>query len=125
MDLGEIIKRLDAETLVPPQADHPSRIHDVCAADLLSDILATDKHDFLILTGLVTSQVVRVAEATDALGIVIVRDKKPPQTTIDAARGAGIPLWRSPFQLFESCVALAPLVLEKQKREQTNNIKGE
>lgn len=113
MELNDIIQSLRAEELVPAGADHPGKVHDICAADLLSDILATTKHDFVILTGLVTPQVIRVAEAVDALGVVIVRGKTPPQTTLDAARDEGIPVWRSPLQMFESCAVLAPLVADR------------
>lgn len=113
MELQEIIDRLKAEPLVPLPAGHPTEIHDVCAADLLSDILATPKRDFVILTGLVTPQVIRVAEVVDAIGVVIVRGKKPPQSTLEAAHQAEIPVWRTPLHMFESCVALAPLVEER------------
>ncbi|MFH1737429.1 MAG: hypothetical protein ABIH23_00375 [bacterium] len=124
MELHEIIKRLKAELLVPIPEGHRMTIHDVCAADLLSDILATSKREFVILTGLVTPQVIRVAEATDAIGVVIVRGKTPPEATLQAARVAEIPVWRSPMQLFESCVALAPLVEERMSMsaaERTNS----
>ncbi|HOE11801.1 MAG TPA: hypothetical protein PLQ35_02850 [bacterium] len=117
MELQEIIRLLNAEPLVAPEPGHPSSVHDVCAADLLSDILATKKRDFVILTGLVTPQVIRVAEATDALGVVIVRGKTPPEATLEAARKSRIPVWRCSMQLFESCVALAPLIEEKRTKE--------
>ncbi len=117
MDLEEIIERLKAEPLVPPPPGKLRPVRDVCAADLLSDILATPKREFVILTGLVTPQVIRVAEATDAIGVVIVRDKTPPEATLEAARRAEIPVWRCPLQLFESCVALAPLVYDRSSQQ--------
>lgn len=114
MELKKIIELLQAEVLVEPPTGHPTQIHDVCAADLLSDILATKKREFIILTGLVTPQVIRVAEAVDAIGVVIARGKNPTEAMLESARAACIPLWRTPLQLFESCVALAPLTDERR-----------
>jgi hypothetical protein len=75
----------------------------------LSDILATEKTDFVILTGLTTVQVMRTAEISGAIAVILVRNKMAPIDTVNFARAKGIPLARTRFPMFESCVRLADL----------------
>lgn len=108
MLLSEVVRRLEAEELVrpdDPDVDVPSAV----AADLLSDILASKKEQFIILTGLVSPQVIRTAEVVGALAVVLVRGKYPTQEMIGLARAHRIPLYTTALPLFESCVRLAPL----------------
>ncbi|MDH7569328.1 MAG: hypothetical protein QHJ73_07050 [Armatimonadota bacterium] len=112
MLLCEVARRLDAEELVQPE-DPDVEVHSAAAADLLSDILATGKEQFVILTGLVSPQVVRTAQVVGALAIFLVRGKRPTQEMIGLARAHGIPLYTTSLPLFESCVRLAPLLDEK------------
>ncbi len=109
MLLTEIAQRLQAEELV--RADDPEiQVRNACAADLLSDILATGKEDFVILTGLLSPQVIRTAQVVGALAVILVRGKHPTQEMLGMARAHGIPLYTTDLSLFESCVCLAPLV---------------
>ncbi|MBI2302894.1 MAG: hypothetical protein HYU66_28645 [Armatimonadetes bacterium] len=75
----------------------------VAAADLLSDILATDKEDFVILTGQISPQAIRTALAVGALGVVVVRGKQPPQETVRLAKSYGVPLAVTELRMFEAC----------------------
>lgn len=108
MRLSEVLRRLEAEEIVPA-TDYDLEVRNVCASDLLSDILATEKSDFVILTGLTTAQVVRTAEVSGALAVVLVRNKMAPADTVNFARARGIPVARTRFPMFESCVRLAGL----------------
>jgi hypothetical protein len=108
MRLSEILKRLEAEEIVPCTTGD-AEVQNVCASDMLSDLLSTKKSDFVILTGLTTVQIVRTAEVCGALGIVIVRGKTVPPETANLARSLELPLARSRFPLFESCVLLADI----------------
>ncbi|NLC55338.1 MAG: hypothetical protein GX774_00690 [Armatimonadetes bacterium] len=112
MQLREVALRLGAEELVRP-ATPDVEIRSAAAADLLSDILATGKDEFVILTGLVSPQVIRTAQVVGALAIFLVRGKHPTQEMIGLAQAHGIPLYTTPLALFESCVRLAPLVEER------------
>lgn len=112
MQLCEVASRLEAEELVRA-GDPDVEIRSAAAADLLSDILATGKEQFIILTGLVSPQVIRTAQVVGALAIVLVRGKHPTQEMIGLARAHGIPLFTTDLSLFESCVRLAPLAGEQ------------
>ena len=84
-------------------------IKNFAAADLLSDILATSKEDFVILTGQTSPQAIRTAFAVGALGIVIVRGKQVHPDSINAARDYGIPLATTQLKMFEACATLGGL----------------
>ncbi len=104
---SDAIGALGAKTLV----DGPDfEIKNVAAADLLSDILATSKEDFVILTGQTSPQAVRTAFAVGALGIVIVRGKQVHPESINAARDYGIPLATTQLKMFEACATLGGLL---------------
>ena len=110
MRLSEITRELKAEEIVAPKDD--VEVKNVCASDLLSDILAIDKDDFLILTGLTTPQVIRTAEIVGAIGVVIVRGKYPGQELIGRAQAHQIPLYATKLPMFESCVKLSKIKYE-------------
>ena len=83
------------------------------ATDLLSDALAIEKENYALITGLTNAQILRTAEITNAVCVVIVRNKQPKQPAIVLARRSGIPLILSPLNMFEACCRLSPYV-EKQ-----------
>ena len=66
----------------------------------------------MILTGLTTAQIVRTAEISEAIAIILVRGKVPPADTAKFARDRGIPLSRSRFPMFEACLRLGDLKQE-------------
>mgnify|MGYP000921593661 CR=1 FL=1 len=98
---SELMAELDATVLVP-SADFD--VQAIAAADLLSDILASEKENFIILTGQTSAPAIRTALAVGALGVVVVRGKTIPQDTIDLARNFGIPLAVTGKKMFEACV---------------------
>lgn len=99
---SELIAALDATELVSV-ADF--EIQNIAAADLLSDILATEKEDFVILTGQISPQAIRTALAVGALGVVVVRGKEPPPETVGLAHNYGVPLAVTELRMFEACVS--------------------
>ena len=104
---SDAISAIAAQTLV----DGPDfEIKNVAAADLLSDILATSKKDFVILTGQTSPQAIRTAYAVGALGIVIVRGKQVHPESINSARDYGIPLAITQLKMFEACATLGGLL---------------
>ena len=114
MLLSEAGQALDAGGIVTINNCDPE-IKAVCASDLLSDILANGKDKFILLTGLTTPQVVRVAKISGALGIVIVRGHYPKQELIGVAQAHEIPLYVCKLSMFESCVKLKDLASEEQR----------
>lgn len=104
---SDAIKALAAQTLV----DSPDfEVKNFAAADLLSDILATTKEDFVVLTGQTSPQAIRTAVAVGALGVIIVRGKQTLPESINAARNYGIPLATTRLKMFESCATLGGLL---------------
>lgn len=102
MRWSELMAALGAKTVV----DAPDfEVRNVAAADLLSDILATSKDDFVILTGQVSPQAIRTAITVGALGVIIVRGKQPLPETVGIAQNYGVPLALSDMKMFEACVA--------------------
>lgn len=74
-----------------------------CAADLMSDVLAYLQPGAILLTGLCNPLVVRTAQMADAVAIVFVLGKEPPEETIRLANQEGIPLISSVYGMFELC----------------------
>lgn len=74
-----------------------------CGADLLSDVLAVTEEGFLLVTGMVTPQAVRVAEVMNACAVLFVRGKRPTLQVVEYAKGAGIPLLATRKGMFETC----------------------
>ncbi|MBN2450874.1 MAG: hypothetical protein JXR77_10825 [Lentisphaeria bacterium] len=79
------------------------------ASDLLSDVLAFDKEEYALLTGLTNAQIVRTAEITGASCIVVVRNKQPQQAAVALAQTMGIPIILTPCTMFEACALLSHL----------------
>jgi len=75
---------------------------EVGAADLMSDVLALSKPGMLLLTGLVSAQVIRTAIVVDLCGVVFVRGKKPGEDVLSVAREAGIPVLGTGLTMFEA-----------------------
>jgi len=115
MEVKDLIRVLDAEVLCGEDF-LDQEIIDFGASDLLSDILAYSKDNYVLLTGLTSSQVVRTAELTGAIAIVFVRGKLPPQEAIGLAKSHHIPLLKTDNLMFASCRKIA----EELKKEEKN-----
>jgi len=101
MKLRELIPIVEGVLLA--NAGRDVEITCVCAADLMSDVLAFAEPGSILLTGLCNPQVVRTAEMADIVGIVFVRGKRPPPETVALAREKGLPLVLAPHTMFEVC----------------------
>jgi len=110
--LAEVREILDAEVLNGD--DLSIRVETIGAADLLSDVLATSKPGTLLLTGLVSTQVIRTAIVADLCGVVFVRGKKPGDEIIALARESGIPVLGTPLKMFEAAGRLYMAVAESR-----------
>lgn len=92
---------LDA-TVLTGEDKLDQEIEAACGCDLISDLLAFTRARMLVLTGLVTPQIIRAAEMMDLLGIVFVRGKKPTPEIVAMAAEAGIPVLCTSYPLYES-----------------------
>jgi predicted transcriptional regulator len=102
MKLREIITIVDGE-LISERADLDMEITCACAADLMSDILASAKPGSVLLTGLCNPQVMRAVDMADIAAVVFVRDKRPQAETIALAEEKALPLVATSHSMFEMC----------------------
>ena len=102
MNLAEIQKTLEADVVVGSDLEHVD-IEVICAADLMSDVLALARSGALLLTGLTNAQVIHTADVADLRAICIVRGKKPDEETVRAAESRNVPLLATNLTMFECC----------------------
>jgi hypothetical protein len=77
------------------------------AADLLSDVLSmVQEEGVLLITGMTTPQVVRVAEVMSMGAVLFVRGKLPTPATVEYATGVGVPLLATGRDMYETCGTL-------------------
>ena len=114
MKIRDIVRILDAEILCCENC-LGKEIFDFAASDLLSDVLAYEKDNYLLLTGLTSQQVVRTAEITGAVAIVFVRGKLPPQEAVGLAKSHNITLIMTDRSMFDSCRKITETLNKKEK----------
>lgn len=102
MTLEEISKTIEAE-VITGQDKLKTEVRVGCAADLMSDVLAFAMSDALLLTGLVSRQVVYAAEVADIHAICFIRGKRPDKQTVKLAEQKGQVLMTSRLPMFVSC----------------------
>jgi predicted transcriptional regulator len=115
MKINEIVEILDAEVLTG-ELFLEQEIEEFAVSDLLSDVLALSKDQFLLLTGLTSQQVVRTTEIAGGIGVVFVRGKTPEPGAIGMARSHHIPLLMTSKSAFESCRAIVEAINKKEKK---------
>lgn len=100
MKVNELIKIANGK-LLSNTADLNREIKGACAADLMSDVLASIQPEAVLLTGLCNPQVIRTAQMAEIVAIVFIRGKKPPVTTIELAQQEEIAIITSPYGMYE------------------------
>jgi predicted transcriptional regulator len=110
--LAEVRDLLGAEVLNGD--DLSIMVSAVGAADLLSDVLATSKTGTLLLTGLLSAQVIRTAIVADLCGVVFVRGKKPGTEILSLARESKIPVLGTSLKMFEAAGRLYMAISERR-----------
>lgn len=102
MKIKDIAKVLNAEVLVP-DPDMENEVFSVCGSDLMSDVMAYVKDSVVLLTGLVSPQVIRTAEMMDIKVVVFVRGKKLPPAISELAQEKGIIIMSTSETMFTAC----------------------
>jgi len=80
-----------------------TEVSNACGADLMSDIIADNKINAVLLTGLTHRQIIQTTIVGDFAAIVFVRGKMPSQDVIELAKAENLPLLTTKFPLYESC----------------------
>ena len=115
MKIRDIVCILEAEVLCCENC-LGKEIADFAASDLLSDVLSYEKENYLLLTGLVSPQVVRTAEITGAAAIVFVRGKLPSQEAIGLGKSHNIPIMMTDKSMFDSCRKIVEMLNKKKNK---------
>lgn len=102
MDLSQIIEILGCK-VVAGKKNVALAIEEICAADLMSDVLAFTTPGALLVTGLANVQSVITAHVAEIKAIVYVRGKKPDADAVKLADQKGIPLMTCPLSMFAAC----------------------
>ena len=102
MKVEEIAQLLKAEVHYLPEG-FDTDITSAGASDLMSDVLAYVAHDILLITGLQSPQVIRVAHLMDITAVLFSRGKVPDKEILDEAREVGIAVLSTEYTTFTSC----------------------
>ncbi len=100
LTLAKVRDLLEAEVF--HGEDFSIKVEAIGAADLLSDVLALSKPGTLLLTGLLSPQVIRTAIVADLCGVVFVRGKRPGDEILSLARESGIPVLGTALRMFDA-----------------------
>lgn len=102
MKLREVAGVLNADILVEGEGLE-TEVYSACGSDLMSDVMAYVKENVLLLTGLISPQVIRTAEMMDIKSVVFVRGKKPDCGVVELARDKGITVLCTKDPMFIAC----------------------
>ena len=102
LNLEEISKILKCTVLVGESLGGVD-VDGVCAADLMSDVLAFTRPGSVLLTGLSNVQSVITTHVAEVVAVIYVRGKKPDADAVKLAKQKGIPLLSSPLSMYEAC----------------------
>ena len=101
MRTKDIMETLDA--VVYSGSDMSYEVDCGCGCDLMSDVLAFNHDNNVLLTGAVNPQAIRTCEVVDTKVIVFVRSKRPSDEVIELAQDANIILLGTHYSMFEAC----------------------
>ena len=101
MKVSEIREILDARIFNDWGED--LEVDSGCGCDLMSDVLAFNHNNNVLLTGAVNPQAIRTCEVVDTRVVVFVRDKEPSEQIIELADDCQILLLGTHYSMFEAC----------------------
>ncbi len=102
MTLEEISKLIECE-VITGEKSLKEDFAEVCAADLMSDVLAFSAPGGILLTGLRNIQSVITSHVAEVRAVIYVRGKMPDEEAIKLAEQKRIPLLSSRLSMFEAC----------------------
>ena len=102
MKLKEVRDILNAEVLCGEEL-LDAEVRSACGSDLMSDVLAFVKNQAMLLTGLVSPQVVRTAEMMDMSCVVFVRGKQPDENILTLARDRDMVVMATKERMYNAC----------------------
>ncbi len=116
MTLADLQEILQSETFVTPESLANVRLKYVVASDLMSDVLvAHHMEDFILVTSLASDQMIRTADLVGASGVVLVNNKRPPQSLLRLAEDLEMPLLGTALPKFETCIAIGEALQQERQ----------
>ena len=100
MTLAELVDELKLER-VTKTAPLDREIRGAHISDLLSEVIANAKADYVWITLQVHPNVVAVASMKDICGVIMASGREPDPETIEKAESEGIPILKSELSGFE------------------------
>ncbi|MCF8045255.1 MAG: transcriptional regulator [Desulfarculaceae bacterium] len=102
MELSQIAHILEARFLACERLKS-EEITKAGASDLLSDVLAADAENALLLTGIQTIQMVKTCNIAGIGAVILIRGKVPDHDVIELAEEEGLPLLSTGLSMFIAC----------------------
>ena len=102
MKLKEVRDILNAEVLCGEEL-LDTEVRSSCGSDLMSDVLAFVQNQAMLLTGLVSPQVVRTAEMMDMNCVIFVRGKQPDGSILTLARDRDMVVLATKERMYNAC----------------------
>jgi len=102
LKIEEIVEIIECKVVIG-RRNFKHDFEQVCAADLMSDVLAYATPGSLLLTGLRNAQSVVTAHMAEVKAIVYVRGKMPDEPAQRLGDQRGIPLLTTKLSMFEAC----------------------
>lgn len=102
MDLQEIKKLLECEILVNNNSLN-IEVENICASELMSNVLTCTGNNKLLVTTLNNLQVIRTAEMSDIPAVIFAQNKKPSREIIKLAKDKGIAVLLTGYSVFTVC----------------------
>ena len=98
MKFGEIAKKMQLETIFAEQEDF--EISGGYTSDLLSDVMANAKAGHAFITIQAHKNTIAVADLAGISAIILANNRPVQEDMIEAAREAGVAIFRSPENQF-------------------------
>lgn len=109
MTFQDVTDALDCRVVVESGGFAEDPIVHIVAGDLMSEVLVAEEDNLILITSLSSDQVVRTAHIVDAMGIILVNNKIPQESTKKLAEEFGITVISTSLPMFECCCAVNQL----------------
>ena len=107
MTFQDIADILPCRVIVQADTFASVEIENIVAGDLMSEVLVAEGDSLLLVSSLTSDQLVRTAHIVDAVGILMVNNKTPQDSTLKLAESFRLNLLSVNLPLFETCARLA------------------
>lgn len=110
MHFPEICRALDCTEFNRGKDFIKVDVLNVTAGDLMSEVLVFDHKNMVLVSSLNSEQVLRTADMVDAVGVILVNNKKPSQAMKVLAGDLEMTLLNTVQSMFETCAVLHSLL---------------